>query len=497
MEQYKIKKMSFKYNMNNKETLKDIDLTVNKGDFVTIFGKSGSGKSTLLSLLKPQIAPVGVLKGDILFEGKKLEDIDKKDSVLKIGFVFQDPEAQCVTDKVYHELAFGLESLGVDSKTIKLRVSEVSDFFHIDELFYKDINKISGGQKQLINLASIMVMKPEVIILDEPTSQVSPIIAREFLNTLGMINREFGTTIILSEHRLFDVIKFSNKLVLMDEGRIIESSDVDTVCKKLYKTEYFELLPEVVKISLTETEGKIVAHDIVECKNVIKKNKIVEKKQIKDEGDIVKLKDIWFKYKDVDVLRDLTIDIKKNRITSIIGQNGSGKSTLLLLISDIIKNYRGKKSKAFNKALMLPQNVKTLFTKDTVKLEFDGVSGKDEVIKLFELEDLFDKHPFDLSGGEQQKVAIAKLLLNKPDLLLLDEPTKAMDAIFKKKFGDKLKDIAQSGVTVVLVTHDIDFAASISDYMALMFNGEIITSNTTDEFLNGNMFYNTIRNRLI
>jgi len=502
---YKLENVSFKYNLSEKEILKNINVTVNKGDFITIFGKSGSGKSTLLRQLKPQISPEGEKKGKILFDSKNIEEVSDSELIKRIGFVFQDPEAQCVTDKVWHELAFGLESLGTDSNTIKLRIAEISDFFHISDWFYKDIAKLSGGQKQLVNLAAVMVMQPDVIILDEPTSQISPIMASEFLNILSKINKEYGTTIILSEHRLNEVFELSNKFIAMDNGKIIFEGTPKEVANNLYKTkhELIHLLPEAVKLSMNITGGKEIVSNITKCRSLVA-SKCMKKGRFDDKSftqNIAELKNIWFKYGEQDILKDLSIDIKQGVVNTIIGQNGSGKTTLLQLIAGLLKQYRGKKKARFNKVCILPQNIKTLFSKNTIKEDLLEVCSDEtsinDAVKLFNIGNLLLKHPFDLSGGEQQRVGLAKLLLCKPDLLLLDEPTKAMDEIFKETFRGIIENLKSRGITIVMVTHDIEFSAKVSDYISLMFNGEIITTNKTREFLSENIFYTTVANRVV
>lgn len=504
MEIYKLENYSFKYNLGDNEALKNINLTINKGEFITIFGRSGSGKSTLLRQLKPQVQPSGKKQGKIFFNSQLMSDIADKELVKRVGFVFQDPEAQCVTDKVWHELAFGLESLGMDSSTIKLRIAEISDFFHISDWFYKDTAKLSGGQKQLLNLAAIMVMQPDVIILDEPTSQISPIMATEFLNMLSRINKEFGTTIILSEHRLNEVFELSDKFIVMDKGCIVCEGTPKEVANKLYKGKscLVSLLPELVRLSLEITKGKEIIANVAEGKLFIdsinmEKGDCFEEKLIDENA--VELKNVWFRYGENDILKDLSINIKKGAINTIIGQNGSGKTTLLLLMANLLKSYRGKKKVNFDKVCILPQNIKTVFSQNTVREDLMINSNEkefNEVVELFDIKDLLSKHPFDLSGGEQQRAGLAKLFLLKPDLLLLDEPTKATDEIFKKSFAEILKKIKTMGITILMVTHDIEFSAKVSDYISLMFNGEIITTNKTREFLTDNIFYTTVANKI-
>ena len=216
-----IKNLTFSYPEQEKQTLKNINLTVNDGEFIVLCGPSGCGKSTLLRQMKSVLAPHGRREGSISFDGVDLNDMGEREQSSKIGFVQQSPDNQIVTDKVWHELAFGLESLGCDTPTIRRRVAEMASFFGIQTWFYKNVTELSGGQKQLLNLASIMVMQPKVLILDEPTSQLDPIAASDFLATLGKINRELGTTIILTEHRLEEAFPLADRAVVMDKGEII------------------------------------------------------------------------------------------------------------------------------------------------------------------------------------------------------------------------------------------------------------------------------------
>ena len=215
-----IKDLSFTYPTADEAALDRVSLTVEQGQYITVCGKSGSGKTTLLRHLKGVLAPLGKRSGTILFEGKPLEDMDLRSQAQKIGYVMQNPDHQIVTDQVWHELAFGLESLGIDQKTIRLRVAEMASYFGIQAWFHRDVAELSGGQKQLLNLASVMAMQPEVLLLDEPTSQLDPIAASDFLNTVRKINLELGTTIIITEHRLEDILPASDRVVIMENGTV-------------------------------------------------------------------------------------------------------------------------------------------------------------------------------------------------------------------------------------------------------------------------------------
>ncbi|MBR3791172.1 MAG: ABC transporter ATP-binding protein, partial [Clostridia bacterium] len=248
MEIYNIKNLSFTYPNQDKKALNEINLTVNEGEFVCIMGKSGCGKTTLLRLLKTALAPNGEICGSIYFMGNPISECDNYTEAQKIGFVMQNIEAQLVTDKVWHELSFGLENLGVPTGKIRARVAEMASFFGIGEWFYKDVCDLSGGQKQILNLASIMVMQPSVLILDEPTSQLDPISAMEFLKTLERINKELGTTIIITEHRTEEIFSICDRVIAMDNGMILADERKEKLPDKLSGTEFNKFLPTGARI---------------------------------------------------------------------------------------------------------------------------------------------------------------------------------------------------------------------------------------------------------
>ena len=255
-----IKELTFAYPDSNDDSgekylpdaLKNVTLSVEQGEFVVILGSSGCGKTTLLRQLKTSIAPHGRLSGKIEFKGRSLKEMDDRTSAKQIGFVQQDVDAQLVTDKVWHELAFGLESLGYDNGYIRRRVAEMCSFFGLSGIFHRRVAELSGGQKQMVNLASVMALSPEVLILDEPTSQLDPIAANEFIACLVRINRELGTTIIMTEHRLEEVLPVCSRAVVMDEG-IVEGylrtgeADVSKEYLKIMKTAASRYAQEILR----------------------------------------------------------------------------------------------------------------------------------------------------------------------------------------------------------------------------------------------------------
>lgn len=534
MEVFKIENLSFTYPNRINKAIDSINLTINNGEFITLCGKSGCGKTTLLRMLKSNLTPTGNVEGKIFFNGKLLKEYDLKEQASNIGFVMQNPDNQIVTDKVWHELAFGLESLGYSTPEIRTRVSEMASFFGIQNWFNKSVTELSGGQKQILNLASIMVMQPTALILDEPTSQLDPIAAQEFLNIIKKINQEIGTTIILTEHRLEETFCLSNRVIVMDEGKIIADDAPQNIGEYLKNThnDMYMALPSIMRI-YGAVEGNTKNWPITICEaknwlenysklNILAPEKNLESKEKKYSDEVaVEVKDVWFRHEKElpDVIKGLNLKIKKGEMFTILGGNGTGKSTALSLISGVNAPYRGKVyingeiiskcTNLYDNILgVLPQNPQSLFVKKTVYLDLlEMLSEKklskkerEEKIKkisvLCKIEDLLDYHPYDLSGGEQQRVALAKVLLKNPQILLLDEPTKGMDAYFKKDFGKILKDLQIENVTIIMVSHDIEFCAEYADECAMLFDGAITSIGTPREFFANKSFYTTAVNRM-
>ena len=531
MKIYEINNMSFAYPNKENDVLKNINLTINTGEFITLCGKSGCGKTTFLRLLKSSISPHGKLRGEILYNNKVLNSVEDRIQAGDIGFVMQNPDNQIVTDKVWHELAFGLESLGYTTTEIRTRVSEMASFFGIQNWFYKKTTELSGGQKQLLNLASVMVMQPEVLILDEPTSQLDPIAASEFLNNLQKINDEFGTTIILTEHRLEEAFAISDRVIVMDNGEIIADNTPKNIGKILKSKNHdmYDALPVPMRIfgsvsksgeyPLTIREGKtwLLGYSAT---HEIDKGIIPPDKELISSEIAIEVKDAYFRYdKDLpDVIKGLNLVVHKGEFHTILGGNGTGKSTAVSLVSGLITPQRGKIYINGHKISdipnlydgllgVLPQNPQNLFAKKTVYLDLLDMTDKRlskekkeqkiyEIASLCRIENLLGSHPYDLSGGEQQKAALAMVLLKQPQILILDEPTKGMDAHFKRIFANILKDLKLSGVTILMVSHDLEFCAEFSDKCSLMFDGEITSCAAPRRFFCKNTFYTTSANRM-
>ena len=526
MAHFQIKDLSFSYaGAKGKESLHNVNLTIQKGEYIVLCGKSGSGKTTLLRQLKSVLAPHGKCSGEILFNGVSLDKVSQRDQSSKIGYVMQNPDDQIVTDKVWHELAFGLESLGCDQKTMRARVAEMACYFGIQDWFHRDVANLSGGQKQLLNLASIMAMQPEVLILDEPTSQLDPIAASDFLNTVRKINMELGTTVIITEHRLEDIFPYADRAIVMDGGKIIADDTPRNIGKLLYeqKNDMFAAMPTPVRVFYGAEGAGDCPLTVREGRNWLSKAYPSPKvstlpvQPLDEEIDdpALSLKELWFRYEkdSPDVLRGVSAEVPRGSLYAIVGGNGAGKSTTLKAICGICRPYRGK-VKVFGKPVekyksaelfggclaMLPQDPKSLFVKKTVREDLAEMTEDKkkiaEVAAVCEIKDLLDSHPYDLSGGEQQRSALAKVLLTSPKLLLLDEPTKGIDSFFKEKLADILCKLKAQGITIVMVSHDVEFCAKYADMVSMFFDGQMLTTDTPRRFFGNNSFYTTAANRM-
>ena len=527
MAHFEIKDLTFSYaSAKGKHSLENVSLSIEQGEFLVLCGKSGSGKSTLLRQLKTVLTPNGKRTGEILFRGVPLKEVSDRDQSEKIGFVMQNPDDQIVTDKVWHELAFGLESLGCDQKTMRGRVAEMACYFGIQDWFHRDVATLSGGQKQLLNLASIMAMQPEVLILDEPTSQLDPIAASDFLNTVRKINTELGTTVIITEHRLEDIFPYADRAVVMDQGRVIADDAPGKVGQLLFaqNNPMFAAMPTPVRVyygaggtgesPLTVRQGRgWLSREFPEKpqKNAVPAPVLPEE----IENPALVLKELWFRYEkdSPDILRGVSAEIPAGSLYAILGGNGAGKSTTLKAISGICRPYRGKvtlfgkpvekykSSELFHGCLaMLPQDPKSLFVKKTVREDLSEMTKDKAAINriaaLCQVTELLDSHPYDLSGGEQQRAALAKVLLTNPKLLLLDEPTKGIDSFFKETFANILSDLKKQGITIVMVSHDVEFCARYADVVSMFFDGQILTTDTPRRFFGSNSFYTTAAHRM-
>ena len=529
MDILQIENVSFRYPNATDQALCDLSFRVKAGEFVVLCGASGCGKTTLLRLLKRELAPFGEQSGDIRYQGVLQQQMTDRDATT-IGYVLQNPDSQIVTDKVWHELAFGLENLGLPTPVIRRRVAEMASYFGIQDWFRRDTDELSGGQKQMLNLASVMVMQPKVLLLDEPTSQLDPIAAAEFIGTLQKLNRELGLTILLVEHRLEDVLPVADKVLLLDAGRMqfydapkrlgtfFQNQPHPALAGMPSAMRLFHMLGGTGDCPLTVKQGR----ELVERYDR-RVDHLDPPPYTHSDAMALQMKDVWFRYeRDLpDVLRGVSLSVYEGECLCILGGNGTGKTTALRVLSGLNKPYRGtvriggKKIGEYTENALyrhniaaLPQNPQSVFLQKTVRedladicraMDYPKAEQDAKITSVAErlgIAQLLDRHPYDLSGGEQQKAALAKLLLQQPRILLLDEPTKGMDAASKLVLSALLRDLREQGMTVVIVTHDVEFAAQNADRCALFFDGEIVSVDTPVAFFSANTYYPTAANRM-
>ncbi len=519
MEILSCKNVAFKYNESTDYALSDCTFSVKKGEKIMLCGASGSGKSTLLRLLKRELSPRGELSGNITLMGKDRRELSHRESAEKIGFVMQNPDSQTVCDKVSAELAFGLESFGVKSGEIQSRVGEMAAYFGIEPLYDRDISTLSGGQKQLVALCSVMVTDPDILLLDEPTAQLDPVAARELLGILDRLNKEMGVTIIIAEHDPEELFDSCDKILYLAKGKTEFFGTPDLTAKYFVENALEGFLPETAKafaglcddLPLNVRQGRAKLEKL--GVSDIPKQAVTSAEST--ESYALQCKNLWQRYEknSPDILKGCDLGIRKGECYGLLGSNGGGKSTLLRVICGLCKPYMGavslfgKKQKAYKNGSLfremlafLPQEPVTMFVKESVRedlLQSGDKAAVENVAQRMGIEHLLDRHPWDLSGGEIQKCAFAKILLADPKIIVLDECTKGMDSFAKKALGDILLSLKAEGRTILLVTHDLEFAAQYCDRCGLLFDGKIAAEDNAVEFFSHNRFYTTAAARLI
>lgn len=518
MEILSCENVAFKYNESTDYAISDCTFSVKKGEKIMLCGASGSGKSTLLRLLKRELSPRGELSGNITLMGKDRSELSDRESAEKIGFVMQNPDSQTVCDKVSAELAFGLESFGVKSGEIQSRVGEMAAFFGIEPLYDRDISTLSGGQKQLVALCSVMATDPDILLLDEPTAQLDPVAARELLGILDRLNKEMGVTIIIAEHDPEELFDSCDKILYLAKGKTEFFGTPALTAKYFVKNALEGFLPETSKafarlcddlpLNVRQGRAKLEKLGVTD----IPKQAVTDTERA--EPYALQCKNLWQRYEknSPDILKGCDLGIRKGECYGLLGSNGGGKSTLLRVICGLCKPYMGtvslfgKKQKAYKNGSLfremlafLPQEPVTMFVKESVREDLLQSGDKftvENVSQRMGIEHLLDRHPWDLSGGEIQKCAFAKILLADPKIIVLDECTKGMDSFAKKALGDVLASLKGEGRTILLVTHDLEFAAQYCDRCGLLFDGKIVAEDNAVEFFSHNRFYTTAAARL-
>lgn len=511
MEIFSVKNLSFTYPQMQEKALDNVNFTVKRGEFCVICGQSGCGKTTLLRLLKPQAAPHGTKMGEIFFCSENIEKCSAEDTAFKIGYVSQNPENQTVTDTVLHELAFTLENMGMSSEEINIKISETATYFGLSKIIEQKTNSLSGGQMQILNLAAASVAEPDVLILDEPASQLDPVSAENFFTILDKLNKDLGITVIITEHRLEKLFPVADRIIVMEQGKIITDTAPKDTCNALSKISknhpMMLALPVPARLySVTDCKSQcpVTVKEGRELFAKYSKNNSFTEHTLQNnnsDDEILSVKNVYFRYdkKSDDVLLGLNLSVNRGEIFSVVGANGSGKSTLLSVIGARLKPYRGK-VKLNEKTATMPQNPQLLFVKDSLLEDFKSVSGDlgkiNKLSEKFNVHRLLNHHPYDLSGGEIQRAGFVKLLLLEPKILLLDEPTKGCDSFSKAELAKTLKELSDNQITILLVTHDLDFSAEVSTVCAMLFNGTLSKRLEPHEFYCGKRFYTTSANKI-
>lgn len=532
MEILNIKDLTFTYPNKNVPALFDVNLSVEEGSFNVLCGGSGCGKTTLLKMIKRELSPMGERRGDVLFEGDSTSALSDSEAASLIGYVAQNTEDAIVTDTVWRELCFGLESIGVEHEIIRRRVAETASYFGINDIYRKKVSELSGGEKQLLSLASVLAMQPKLLLLDEPTSKLDPINAAEFVSSVKKINSELGITVIIAEHRLEDVVPIADNIIFMNDGRIELSCAAREFPSKIRNVKNGYIAERALPVAsrlfsalemegnspLTVNEGRKMLSELFQSRMG---GACVKEYSQREEA--VSICDVCFRYSkgSPDVLSHLSLSVGKGERFFVLGGNGAGKTTLLRAVAGLIKPYKGRisvlgkklsdyKNNSLYRSVIsyLPQEPIELFTKSTVREDAESMlkavlQSKTDVGKAvgdaadkLGVAHLLDKHPFDLSGGEIQKCALMKVMLTEPSVILLDEPTKGLDACAKEALSKILSELSSGGVTTITVSHDLDFAAENADRCALFFDGEIVSPASPEVFFSENSYYTTASSRM-
>lgn len=484
----------FTYSYPNKEkpVLQEINMTVKKGQFILLLGKSGSGKSTLAKAIAGLVPEFygGTVSGQIL----KSEDA---------SILFQDPENQLVMSTVDREIAFSLENQGMKREEMLIRVREITELVGLEYQSASKTMNLSGGQKQKVAFAGILSMQRKIIVLDEPTSQLDPVSANEILEIAKKLNQTLGYTVIMIEQRIERCIDMADRIIFMDDYKIAFDGSKNDFA--MYSCSHdLDFLPPVAQFFIDQGITSDIPLNVTDAKKrimdfkieIIKHPKIIK---LSDECSI-EIRDLDFSYDNAnDVISQISMSIPKASILGIMGENGSGKSTLLKIITGLLKKYRGYVD-VKGKIGFLSQNPNDYLFNDTVEQELEftmktnGIYRFKDIDRILEDLDILShkySNPRDLSGGERQRAAIAAVLSMDSDIIILDEPTRGLDRSLKRKLNDIIHKIKDKGKTVIIVTHDVEFAAATCDKIALLSAGRLIGYEDTNKMFTKNSYYKT------
>lgn len=521
----KAEHFTYSYPEQDKPVLDDISFSLNRGEVLLLLGKSGSGKSTLGKAVTGAVPYFygGTVSGKISIGGTALNKMEHNRRSQTVGMVFQYPEKQLILNKVHREVAFGLENTGVPEETIRRRVFEAMQFTGITPLAGRDIDSLSGGQKQKVAITSALAFFPECIVLDEPISQLDPLAAEEVLNLIRKINEELNITVILIEQRTGKCFELADKVAFIEDGRLCFFGGTHDFLDSPEKR-YEPFLPEPVRLfrrlgiehpptgmkksrallsSIRPGDAPVPAHSAFRG---------TEKTQ-----PVISLDKVSCGYGGLTVLNRFTASIQKGDCISLLGANGAGKTTLLKTLVGL-KQYQGSillkgmelkkwKQKEIARTIgYVSQNPDDYLTQDTVRDELlftarhlnveEPEKAVEKILRILELSEYGGRNPKDLSGGQKQRVAIGSALIASPEVLILDEPTRGIDVPLKQTLADLLRQLNQSGITILLVTHDTEFACMVSNRFWILYQGELLANGTKEEVFSDSLYYTTTIHKL-
>lgn len=521
MSVFEVENLTYYYPEAKRPALQNVNITVEKGEFLLITGGSGCGKSSLARALAGLIPDFygGTIGGAVTFNGQDIRAMNRRALARQVGIVFQDPEKQLVMTGVEAEIAFGLENLGLTQQEMFRRVAEVMSFLELSSFKADFTANLSGGQKQRLALGSVLAMQPHTLILDEPTSQLDPVAAEDLFNLIKRLNEELNLTIVLIEQRLERCFHLADRVAVMENGRILRTGTSAEVAA-WQVSEGMPFVPRVAAffahagfadIPLTVKEGRKKLDEVSFSGRGAGQHVPNPARQKKAAAPVVEVKNLWFTYPNGrEVLRGINLTAGAGELVTVLGGNASGKTTLLKNLAGLLKPGRGKVLVGGKEPGRTPpqelarvigylsQNPNDYLFQDTVEEELKFTLANLESPDAGSVGPLLDRlgldryrmtNPRDLSSGERQRVALASVLVAGPKLLILDEPTRGIDYRLKTVLGNLLQRLAEEGTAIILVTHDVEFAAEYADRIVMLFDGQIACDGSKHAVLGSSMFY--------
>jgi energy-coupling factor transport system ATP-binding protein len=521
--------LSYRYPGQDRPILRNITLEVEDGEFLLVMGPSGAGKSTLLRCLNGLVPHFygGTVRGCVRVSDRDPVVLGPRGMADIVGFVLQDPESQFVVDKVEDELAFALENQGFNALVMRKRVEEVADQLNIAHLRGRSVNTLSGGERQRVAIAAVMTLQPQILVLDEPTSQLDPQGAEEVLDTLVRLNQDLGLTVILSEHRLERVVQYVDRVLylrgngeapILDEPRaVLGQVDLTPPMVSLAKKLNWSPIPLTVK------EGRRFATQFRRQSSRETKGQSPVSGSLDPKAPMsISVQKLAYAYNGHPALRDVSMDIRRGEFVALMGRNGSGKTTLLKQLVGLLKPDRGEVEitnsdfqgrmntrrapveEIIQSVGYVPQNPNALLFNDTVRQELDftrrghGLPPGEysALLSTLGLSSHADRYPRDLSVGERQRVALAAILVAEPWVLLLDEPTRGLDYWQKAALTAFLQRAKAQGRTIVMATHDVELVAQCADRVVLLSDGQVVVDGPARQVMSESLVFASQINKL-